>query len=139
MSVKQYRYSFIGFALYVVCTIVASALVMSFWVANQAATNISQEALATLAANDDFIQLSSQLIGIGFTLLLAMLVTKLDIKHRYTSAKGLALLLTIYGVVGIVLHPVHELYRQALKLTMPILLSLLGAWIILKTSPIKAD
>lgn len=133
MSIKQCftRYSFIGFALYIVATVIASVLLMSFWVATGPNAGMSQESLAELAANNHFIQFASQIIGITVTLAVAMFVTKLDKNANYRSAIGLAVCLTVYGILSVVLHPEHEFYRQVLKVVLPVTLSFLGARLVL--------
>ncbi|MGB3724504.1 MAG: hypothetical protein WA981_01970 [Glaciecola sp.] len=127
------RYSFIGFASYIVVTVIASILVMSYWVTGQNHAELSQTALAELASQDQFVQIASMVIGAVATFVIALLITKHSKQKRYQSALGFAICLTSYGLFSIALHPEHELYRQVLKVVMPGVLCFLAAKLVLRS------
>lgn len=129
MSIKQVftRNSFIGFIAYIVATVVASILIMSYWVAGQNHAELSQADLAQLASQDAFIQMASMVVGAVASFSIAALVAKVEKVRSNHSVLGFAIFLTCYGVLSIALHPEHELYRQVLKVVMPAVLCLFAA------------
>lgn len=136
MSIKQVftRNSFIGFIAYIVATVIASILIMSYWVAGQNHAELSQAALSELASQNSFIQISSMVIGAVASFSIAAIVAKVEKVKSHHSVLGLAIFLTCYGALSIALHPEHELYRQVLKVVMPAVLCLLAAKLFLHSS-----
>lgn len=129
MSLKNssIKWVAIGFITYVLLTFIAAGVLTSFWMAAQDLAGLSQQQVSLMAETDPFITMWSAVISLLAMLLVSMLVTKKSANRDFSTAIGLAMCLTLYGVLSIYLHPEHGFIQQVGKMVSPILVCLLGA------------
>jgi cation transport ATPase len=131
MSLKNIsiKWVAIGFITYMLLTVIAAGVLTSVWMAGQDLAGLSQQQVSLMAETSPFIITWSVVIALLATLFVSMLVTKKSNRKDFANATGLAVCLTLYGILSIYLHPEHAILHQFGKLVGPITLCLLGAYL----------
>jgi len=131
MSLKNIsiKWVAIGFITYMLLTVIAAGVLTSVWMADQDLAGLSQQQVSLMAETSPFIIMWNVVIAVLATLFISMLVTKKSNGTDFLNAIGLAVCLTLYGMLSIYLHPEHDILHQIGKLFFPITLCLLGAYL----------
>jgi len=124
----------IGIITYMLLTVIAAGVLNSVWMAGQDLAGLSQQQVSLMAETSPFITTWSAVIGVLATLFVSMLVTQKSNRKDFSNATGLAVCLTLFGILSIYLHPEHAILHQLGKLFFPITLCLLGAYLTEKFS-----
>jgi len=124
-----------SFVAYVVLSVVLFAIVVQFWMP----AGVSAERLRELAETDRNLLLWQMILGAVLTIVAGYIATRMSGKKGLRNSLAVGGVLTLYGVLGIYLHPSHPVIVQVAKLVVPIPLALIGGWVALraKSSPPK--
>ncbi|GGW95744.1 hypothetical protein GCM10007391_32380 [Alteromonas halophila] len=117
------------FLLYIALTVTGSIILTGVWQSGIDASSMTHQELTHYAAQADMIRVGSALIGAFSAVICAAFATSRSAQASFRPAMYFAVMLIIYGVVSVVLHPEHSLLQQLSKLIAPIPLCLVGAWL----------
>lgn len=118
----------LAFATYLISSICLAIVLTIYWQMGLDITQYSQEQIAEMSRNSTFIASASAVIGATLAILCAYMVTFKTGRVGYKHAFYFGVILALYGVAGVFIHPEHHWIHQIAKLTMPFPLCLLGAW-----------
>ena len=125
LRLKAILAAFIG---YLVLSVALFAVIVQFWIPAGVPANRLQE----LAEADRTLLLWQQILGTFLGVLSGYLAGRMSGALGLRNSLVVGGLLTLYGILGIYLHPDHSLLMQLGKLISPIPITLLGGWIALK-------
>jgi hypothetical protein len=141
MSFKNLSLKWIGFGFagYIASTVITTILAMSIWVATQDSVGKTQQQLSEMAETDPILILWSAVISIISMFFFSALITRKTANVNIVNGIGLALCLTAYGAISIVMHPEHHWWQQLAKLLLPVIICWLGAkYSLRKNTSLKA-
>lgn len=126
IKISSIVYGFLGYLLF---TNIVFAVVVNQWI--PAGVTVPSE-IAALAESDRYLINAQIVIGLVIGFLSGMIACWSSRSKGLKNPLILGVLLTLYGFVGIYLHPDHPIWYQTLKLLLPIPLVLLGAITLIK-------
>jgi hypothetical protein len=127
----------IGFVTYLVITNLAFALVVHYWVPSNI-TDVND--LRRIAEADPTLLTWQNRIGAPVAIVAGFIVTHLSGAKGLRNSFVMGLVLVLYGVLGIYLHPAHSLWMQLGKLVAPVPVCLLGGWMRIRVArPVPGD
>lgn len=129
----------ITFLIYVVTTVILAVVLSVFWQSGIDTSAYSQQQLIDMAAQSTLLTIGSMFIGSTMAVICAYFITRRTGSDGYKHAIYFAGVLILYGILGIFLHPEHQVFQQAAKLLAPVPLCLLGAWYALANMSKKHD
>ena len=129
----------IAFLMYVVTTVILAVMLSVFWQSGIDTSAYSQQQLINMAAQSKLLTVGSMVIGSTMAVICAYFTTRRTGRNSYKHAVYFAGILTLYGILGIFLHPEHHVIQQAAKLLAPLPLCLLGAWFAIANTNNKHD
>ena len=112
---------------YIVVSVVLFAVVFQFWLPS----GVSVERLKQLAESDQTLLMWQNILGFGLGILAGYVACRMSGAGGLRNSLAVGVLLTLYGVLGIYLHPSHPALMQFGKLISPVPLALLGGWVAL--------
>jgi hypothetical protein len=126
----------IGFVTYLVTTNFAFALVVHYWVPPNI-TDVND--LRRIAETDPTLLSWQNWLGTPVAILSAFIVTHFSGVKGLKNSLLMGLVLVLYGLLGIYLHPSHSLWMQLGKLFVPVPICLLGGWMRLRLARPMSD
>jgi hypothetical protein len=111
---------------YLLISLVAMAVIVYVWMP---AGVIAPQELSRLAEADPHLLFWQDLLGTVLGILAGFAACHFSGAKGLSNSLILGLLLTLYGVVGILMHPTHPIAMQVAKLVSPVPLVLLGGWL----------
>jgi len=126
-----------GLIFYLVVATVAMIVVVQLWM--PAGITDTQQ-LTGMAETDSTLLLWQNILGTVLGVAAGFITCLVSGRKGLKSTLILGVLLTLYGVLGIYLHPTHPFIVQVAKIVAPIPLTLIGGWLCLRLMPrVKAD
>jgi cyanate permease len=119
----------IGIVAYLVITNFAFALFVHYWIPPNI-TDASE--LKRLAESDPTLLSWEVRLGAPVAILAGFVVTHFSGAKGLRNALAMGLVLVLYGVLGIYLHPSHAPWMQISKLLAPVPVCLFGGWLRLR-------
>ena len=129
----------IAFLMYVITTVILAVALSVFWQSGIDTSAYTQQQLIDMAAQSNLLTVGSMIIGSVVAVICAYFITRRTGNDSYKHAMYFAGVLTLYGILGIFLHPEHHVIQQAAKLLAPLPLCLLGAWFAIAKTNNKHD
>lgn len=118
----------IAFLMYIVTTVILAVVMSLFWQSGIDTSAYSQQQLIDMASQSKLLTVGSMIIGSTMAVICAYFITRHTDSDGYKHAQYFAGVLILYGILGIFLHPEHDVIQQVAKLLAPLPLCLLGAW-----------
>jgi hypothetical protein len=122
----------VGFFGYLILATVAMVIVIQCWIPS----GITDKAeLSRLAEVDPTLLLWQNMLGTVLSVLAGFASCRISGAIGLKNPLFLGILLVLYGVLGIYLHPDHPMLMQVAKLVAPVPLVLIGGWLCLRLFP----
>ena len=122
ISIKSVLVSLIG---YIIVATVAMIVVVQLWIP---AGITDPTELSRLAEADPKLLMWQYVLGTVLTVLAGFAAGRISGGKGLKNSLILGILLVLYGVLGIYLHPSHPGLMQIAKIVAPIPLALVGGW-----------
>ncbi|WP_105212930.1 hypothetical protein [Pseudoalteromonas sp. T1lg22] len=123
LNIKLISVTLAAFFIYV---LVAGIVLVQLWLPD----GIAQEQAMILAEQDVGLQIQSMLAGLIGCLLVAAMSVRFGKELGYKNTLVCGIFLTLYGILGVYLHPQHALWAQFIKVLAPLPITLLTAMLL---------
>ncbi|MFT4939805.1 MAG: hypothetical protein ACI88A_002854 [Paraglaciecola sp.] len=128
-STYSVKWSIWGLFTYVFLTIIGSVILSSMWMSQNDIAGLSSQEIGILMEQDTGFAIYTSMLGLLSALFCGWFVSIKTQGGNYTAALIIAVCLAVYGSIGIVVHPEHQVLHQIGKIVVPFVACALGAWI----------
>jgi len=133
-KLRNTKLTLMAFISYIVITIILASVLMSVWLANQDVQGLEPVQIQALANTSSTIAFASALIGSITGLFISLVLANKTQDLQFKPVIYLAVILTIYSILSIYLHPEHSTFHQILKLFVPSLVCFISIKLVVKQS-----